>query len=246
MQDSLVSRVAKLGALPRSWIVGLAATIALGALLWVVTDGDDGSPDPRRFASTFQSYTAFDYTPLINLGFNLDSASDGITVNDHRLPVDLVGMGTVVDVRLSFVESTPNPDGTAEEFQHMAVVVKPSSGGDDILIDTAAPPIDRETGERGMDVMKDSLVGAQLVYILSATSPQEETSTDSSVVRNQIGDADLYETLHPSTLLAVEGRVAFPLLTDEDLADSRKNLGFFRDQGVDVQELTTAEPIGNS
>jgi len=235
----------------------VAAVVVVLAAVYIFRSGqsEDASPEPRQFASEFQKFAAFEVIPLSELNLTLWEVADGARIQSDSIEGDVVGAGTVVDLRLAYAESFENSgDGSTSELRHMFLVVEPETlvnedaeteRSSNILIDLPAPPVDAQTGDRGLDELRDSILGSEVAFILTETTPEKAAADDEEIIDAPSGDSggSIFQPALPSTLIAVDEGSAFPLLTDEELADSRSNIGFLEDVGVEADQFVTSDEM---
>lgn len=227
---------------PRTrWRVAFAGAIAaLVAVIVVVValPGGGGSRDATQnrslasFAAEIQSYTQLDFEHLADLG---------LTLQDVAGKADVVGTGRIVDIRLGYEEG--------DALQHMFLVVQPdrlASGetllgeSGEVLVDRNAPPVDRETGSRGIEELREIVVGSpeRVAFMLSPTPPSTYANSPNEYAGRAKDDPIFWPT-HPSSLFALDeqGGVAYPLVTDEKLEDSPANLDALEQLGATVDSF---------
>lgn len=208
--------------------------------------------DPQAFAAAFQRYSVSEVSSMNELGATLPELADGVAVQSDEIDGDVVGSGTVTDLRLAYAETFANPgDGSTSELRHMYLAVDPRTvtqgreslgQAGEVLIDLPAPPVDRRTDDRGLDEMRGAIVGSRVVFVLDESRPGDAAAQDESIADPAAGRSaaePIFAASFPSTLIAVEGGDAFPLLTDEVIPASRPNLRFLEAVDVDADQFVS-------
>lgn len=184
-----------------------------------------------------------DYEPLETVG----------SLRDVLVMSDVAGVGRVTDIRLAYGEALGG--GEAEVLQHMFVVLEPeqlAKGGSllgesqEVLLDQPAPPADAETGTRDLESVEAGLVDAGPVAFLLNVKPPGTVREYVSEFDGRNPDDPLFWPAHPSSVLMVDEdeRRAWPLLTDELVADSPANLGAMADLGFEIESFSTGAGRG--
>lgn len=238
------------------FVAGVVAAVAIG-----IVGLPDGAKESARDLSLneFRDETArnvlSEVPPLSSKDITLEELEAGTeSLNTEPLKSDVIGIGKVVDLRLAYKEVFKNEgDGSTDEIQHMFLVVEPDtleSGAEllgesrQVLIDVIAPPIDRKTGDRGLDELRNVLVGApeRVAFFLSA-SDIADRDNPADVFAGRSEDDPLLVPTHPSVVLALdeEARVAFPLLEFGRLEAVPGNLAYLRSLGAEVDRFASGE-----
>lgn len=217
---------------------------------------EDGGPWHAGFATEMQRYSTFEYTPLTGFGTTLpEVAADGLESGGQRYVPDLVGAGEVTDLRLGYQAVQSNPgDGTEDVLQHMYLAVEPTGvlagrepDSGEVLVDLLAPPIDRETGSRGVEELREDVIGGEVLFMLTAETVGASLASDEELRDEDVGrpstSEPVYRPLVPTLLLGrdPESKLVAPLLTDEVIEDDRANIEFAeRAFGSEVAGFTSA------
>lgn len=225
-RESHARRIAKVGAL----LVGcLAAALIVTSLPRTPDEQEPTAGEPgslREFRQTLSSYSSADFTSL---------AAADLSLEDVEREARIVGIGRISDVRLAYEDD----DG----LQHMYIVIEPESiekGSDDlgtsgeVLIDEIAPPLDVQTGDRGLDQLREQVTASpeRVAFLLS---PAPDVDSD----QGKATDDPVLEAAQPSSVVAIneDTGVAFPLLTDEKIRNSAENLGPLDELGAEVDRF---------
>lgn len=250
----------------RRRLAGASVVAALGlavALAVVLSSGGDGGvPSERTDASSLrdvaaelQSNVHLDFDHLDDLGLTLRDVAAGAGTaprfGAYRVEANVIGIGRVIDVRLAYKE--------ADGLQHMVVVIEPdqtTADGDllgesgEVLVDEIAPPVDRETGSRGIAELREAFVSApERVAFMLAPVPAEAMGNPDDQYAGRSADDPLLRPAHPSSFFGLDesARVAFPLTTDEKLEDVPGNLDPLRELGADIDRFARSDaPLGGA
>lgn len=233
------------GRLQPRWRFGAAAvagTLAVGLAAMLMTSAGDESPDQpdgrtslAGLANQIQINRATEFEPLADRGW---------TLGDVAKASALVGIGRIVDVRLSYEEAPEQ-----ESVEHMFLVVKPdrlakgeellgSSG--EVLIDEFPPQVNH-LGERpGWDELREAALNStgRVVFMLSPSPPSWYADSPNPYEGRAVDDPIFIPT-HPSSLLAIEAGTdaAFPLETDENLEEVPGNIQAMESLGARVERF---------
>lgn len=212
--------------------------IGLSLAVFLPAENEDApdqtvSPSLGSVGAKLQQYTGGDFDHLDSLG---------LTLRDVALDSSAVGTGRIVDIRPGYEE--------ADGVLHMFLVVKPDrlavGGGGlgqsgQVLVDQIAPPLDRETGTRGIAELRAAAVASpeRVAFMLSHTPPSTyERSPDEFAGRAQ--DDPIFSPTHPSSFFALNEKAgaAFPLITDEKLENVPGNVDALRDLGAEIDRFS--------
>lgn len=252
LMDAMSGTAAKIGAC----VILVLGTVALAAVFL----GGEGETPPdgnelARFSQEYQFYEHNDYTPLADRGFTLQDVVDGFeTQGGAPRRADLVGAGTVTDLRWGFSEVLKFDDGSDARMRNMYLVIDPSivSTGDDLLgdsgeviVELSAPPSiqgDPEASQNRLEPLRE-IIGQEVAFFLVETDPREIVNADTDIEDVDAGrqeDDRLFVPASPGTLLGVDDGRAFPLLSNEQFENRDENLSLLRQLGLDVNEFTTS------
>jgi hypothetical protein len=200
-----------------------------------------GQPDLADLAGRLQQQTEFSFPTLDVLSENLTDVADRSTV---------VGSGQLVDIRDGYqVDQGQFADGTIDYADHMLLVIRPDlvtkgqehlgSSGLVYVDESRAPYIDPTELAAGLGD-EDHQVGFFLTPVIFPPP-------NGNLVNEYQGRSDddpIYWPTTPSTLIAIDSNadVGFPLLTDENMAESSGNLSAMQQVGEPVDTLTAVEP----
>lgn len=221
----------------------LGASTVLAAVMSAC--GTSESSDPHaptslsEAAVKIQLGSASDYEEL---------ATAKQTLFDIARQSDVVGVGEIVDVREGYREKITG--GEPIELQRMLFVIQPLrllKGADalgasgQVFIDHDAPPLDVQTGSRGIDGIRKAAVGSRVVFLLSP-GPDRGSGERLDEFAGRAQDDPLFLPTHPASFLGIdaERRIAFPLLTDEKIVSDRGNLQPFAELRTSVERFSTA------
>lgn len=229
--------------------LGLLVALALGTFAAYGEDATSTQSTERgslhKAARTLQLAAVLDYDEL---------AATGSTLDDVAVKADIVGIGRIVDIRLGYREQigVGGPESQLEELQQMLVVIDPeklakgsellgSSG--QVFLDRAAPPFDLQTGDTGIEELRDAAVNSQerVAFMLAVKPPPSEGTARLDEFEGRAPDDPLLWPAHPSAVLGLdEGSAsAYPVLTTEDIADTSQNLAPLNALGAEVDGFST-------
>ncbi|MCZ7534625.1 MAG: hypothetical protein M5T61_00925 [Acidimicrobiia bacterium] len=184
--------------------------------------GSGGDGSLVALANTIQRHTSASYIPLTSWSGSLEDS-------------DVVGVGTIVDVRagMTFVQGKYD-DGTDILDPRMLLVIEPTrlvegaellGASGQILVQqnrSSAVPLDDVA--RTIDGAQDQIA----FFLREMIVPIEMGDAIRDEFAGRASDDPVFTPVYASALLGVQGTTAFPLLTGEELVltdDARQVLG---------------------